>query len=99
MELGGYVIELQVRDQRRSCAIRGQKCRQGEAGARSVMEQQAMAGNASPTPPTSSASTGSLGGTTAGGNLLTSTADSIGVTGENSASVLPPRRRLGKIAA
>ena len=63
------------------------------------MEPQAMAGNASPTPPTSSASTGSLGGTTAGGNLLTSTADSIGVTGENSASVLPPRRRLGKIAA
>lgn len=65
-----------------------------------AMEQQAMAGNASPTPPTSSASTGSLGGGTAGGALLASTADSIGVTGENTATtVLPHRRRLGKTAA
>ncbi|KAG0564437.1 hypothetical protein M758_8G106900 [Ceratodon purpureus] len=66
------------------------------------MEQQAMAGSASSlTPPTSSASTASLGGiaASAGGSLLASTADSLGVTGENNATVLPPRRRLGKIAA
>lgn len=60
-----------------------------------------MAGgnSTSPTPPTSSASSGSMAGSAAGGAVLASTADSVGVTGENNATVLPPRRRLGKIAA
>lgn len=57
-------------------------------------------GNLSPTPPTSSASTGSLGGSGSGAPLA-STADSFAhggsVSGEN-ANALPPRRRLGKLA-
>lgn len=61
-----------------------------------VMEQQQA--NSAPSPPTSSASTGSLGGNSAsGGAVLASTADSIGVTAEtNNVTALPHRRRLGK---
>jgi len=65
--------------------------------AKGAMEQQPA--NSALSPPTSSASTGSLGASTGGGAVLASTADSIGVTGENTATVLPHRRRLGKTTA